>query len=366
MNTIDVPTLRTWLAAGEPVTVLDVRTDMDYAEWFIPNSIHVNAYDALKANDPNALASVNVPQETPIVTVCGAGKVSVRAAEQLAERGYEVYSLEGGMKAWSLAWNSAEVPTAANARVVQVRRTGKGCLSYLVGADGVAAVIDASLPPEVYRHLAAEYGWQITQVIETHVHADHLSRARQLVEQTGATLLLPDNNRVSFPFTPIRDGETLPIGMARLRAIHTPGHTWESTSYVLDEAAVFTGDTLFLSSIGRPDLHASAEEGRTKAHALYQSLQQLVQLAPTLVVLPAHTSTPIVFDPTPLSAPLRVVIAQTPLLHEAEELFVATLLTRVGATPANFLQIVALNEHGELPAGDPTDLESGANRCAVA
>ena len=366
MKTIDVPTLRAWLDDRKAVTVLDVRTDTDYAEWCIPNSVHVNAYEALKANDPNALAGVSLPQETPVVTVCGAGSMSMRAAEQLAERGYEVYSLEGGMKAWSLAWNSAELPTAASTQVVQVRRTGKGCLSYLVGSDGVAAVIDASLPPDVYRQLADEHGWQITQVIETHIHADHLSRARQLTEQTGAALILPNNRRVSFPFTPVRDGETVTIGTARLLAVHTPGHTWESTSYVLDEAVLFTGDTLFLSSIGRPDLHASEDEGRTKAHALYHSLQYLVQLAPTLVVLPAHTSTPIAFDTTPIGAPLGEVIKQTPLLREDEEPFVATLLARIGATPPNFLEIVALNEHGELPSGDPTELEAGANRCAVA
>ena len=366
MKTIDVPTLRAWLADGKAVTVLDVRTDADYAEWFIPTSVHVNAYAALKANDPHALADVTLPQDVPVVTVCGAGKMSLRAAEQLHARGYEVYSLDGGMNAWSLAWNSAEVPTAAGAQVVQVRRTGKGCLSYLIGSEGVAAVVDASVPPEAYRHLADERGWQITHVLETHIHADHVSRARQLAQDTGATLVLPDNQRASFPFVPIRDGDTLTVGAARLRAVRTPGHTWESTSYILDEAALFTGDTLFLSSIGRPDLHASVEEGRQKARALYHSLRQLVQLPPTRVVLPGHTSTTVAFDTTPISAALGVVSAQIPLLGEDEEAFVAAVLGRMGATPPNFIEIVALNEHGDLPAGDPTELEAGANRCAIA
>ena len=84
--------------------------------------------------------------DAPVVTICGAGKVSLTAMEQLRARGYDARSLTGGMKAWSLAWNSAEVPVPGSAAtVIQVRRTGKGCLSYLIGNDGQAVVIDAAL-----------------------------------------------------------------------------------------------------------------------------------------------------------------------------------------------------------------------------
>src|SRR5712692_10027893 len=109
MMTIDVETLRTWLEERRPVTVLDVRPTAERAEWAIPGSIHVDAYDALKANDPKALAGLDFSGEMPVVTVCGAGKTSMVAAQQLQARGIEALSLEGGMKAWSLAWNIAEV-----------------------------------------------------------------------------------------------------------------------------------------------------------------------------------------------------------------------------------------------------------------
>ena len=138
MMTIDVETLRRWLEEGRPVTILDVRPTAERAEWAIPGSLHVDAYDALKAHDPAALADVDVPSDGPVVTVCAAGKTSLIAAEQLAARGVEAMSLEGGMKAWSLAWNAAEAPIPASfVRVIQVRRTGKGCLSYLIGAGKV-------------------------------------------------------------------------------------------------------------------------------------------------------------------------------------------------------------------------------------
>jgi rhodanese-related sulfurtransferase len=108
MITIAVDTLRAWLDEQQPVTILDVRPTQDYAEWCIPGSIHVDAYDALKAHDPAALFGVDLPADQPVVTACGVGRTSQIAAEQLQARGVRALSLEGGMQAWSLAWNTAE------------------------------------------------------------------------------------------------------------------------------------------------------------------------------------------------------------------------------------------------------------------
>src|SRR6266436_3733304 len=107
MAKVDVDTLREWLAAGKPVTVLDVRSEEDRVQWSIPGSLHVDAYDALKQGRLDALDSIAAPADRPIVTVCNRGIVSQIAAEQLHARGVQALSLEGGMHAWSLAWNTA-------------------------------------------------------------------------------------------------------------------------------------------------------------------------------------------------------------------------------------------------------------------
>jgi glyoxylase-like metal-dependent hydrolase (beta-lactamase superfamily II) len=363
---IDPKTLRDKLERSVPVTVLDVRTGEERAEWSIPGSIHVNAYEALKNGDPEALAGVELPEDVLVVTVCGAGKTSAIASEQLRDRGFQAVSLEGGMKAWSLAWNTAEVPVEdSQSQVVQVRRTGKGCLSYIVGSEGKAVVIDAALDPEVYLKIVEDRGWKITGVLETHIHADHLSRSRRLAEQSGSTLYLPEQDRVSFTFTPVRDKAVLEVGAAKLKAIRTPGHTPESTSYLLDDQAVFTGDTLFVDGVGRPDLEASPEERRTRAQALYHSLRHLLVLPPKALILPGHTSEPVAFDEELISRTLVQASDGLESLGASEGTFVNRILEQLPPAPSNHHRIVKLNEAGGLPEEELTVLEAGANRCAA-
>jgi glyoxylase-like metal-dependent hydrolase (beta-lactamase superfamily II) len=343
-----------------------VRSSADAQDWFIPGSLHVDAYEALTRHDPDALASLHLDTSRPVVTVCGAGKTSRIAAEQLAARGLEVYSLEGGMKAWSLAWNTARVPLPDSpVQVIQVRRTGKGCLSYLIGAGEEAFVIDASIDPQLYLDLARDQGWQITHVLDTHLHADHLSRSRQLAERSGAMLLLPDQPQVSFPLTALHDGDTLATPHMRLTALHTPGHTPESTCYVLNNVALFSGDTLFPTGVGRPDLHAGEQEARARAALLYQSLHRLLTLPPETLLLPGHTSQPVPFDGKPIGARLAEIEKHIDLLHAPQAVFVETLGQRLPPTPPNYERITSLNTAGLFPEHDVIELEAGANRCAI-
>jgi glyoxylase-like metal-dependent hydrolase (beta-lactamase superfamily II) len=357
--------LRQWLDTGRPVTVVDIRGDEEHGQWTIPGSLHVNVYEAVRDGQPGALAEVDLPRDRPVVTVCNAGRVSRAAAAILAERGFDARSLAGGMKAWSLAWNTAPVSLIdPSARVIQVRRTGKGCLSYVVGSGAEAAVIDASVADGIYTAIAEEHRWSIRYVLDTHVHADHVSRARELANRTGATLLLPPQDRVAFPFTPLAEGDRVHIGTAVIAALHTPGHTDESTAFLLNDTALFTGDTLFTNGVGRPDLHAEPDVARRHALALFASLTRLRQLRGDIVVLPAHASEPIAFDRQPIAAPLREIDAWLSAWLTSESAFVERVTSQLPPRPPNFARIVDLNEAGDMPA-DLTELEAGPNRCAM-
>ena len=351
---IDVETLRQWLAEGRPLTILDVRPAEQRAEWAIPGSVHADVYEAVKAGNDAAVESLSLPQEVPVVAVCALGRTSKKAAEILGKKGLETYSLAGGMNAWSVSWNVAEVPLAiAGASLLQIRRAGKGCLSYLLASGGEAVVIDPSLQPEVYLKLAEERASRVKVVLDTHVHADHISRSKFLVALAGAAS------------EPLSEGGEIRIGALVLKALHTPGHTPESTCYLLEDNAVFTGDTLFLDSVGRPDLLAGLDP-REQAKRLYLSLRRLLQLSNGTWVLPAHYPSPPAFDGVPIAATLGDLRHRNKYLQASESDFLALVSAGGNAPPPNFETIVEANRTGILPEGDWQSLEAGPNRCARA
>jgi glyoxylase-like metal-dependent hydrolase (beta-lactamase superfamily II) len=357
-----VSELQELLAAGRPVTVIDVRSHAD-VDWAIPGSIQVDAYDALKAGHLGPLAQLNLPPG-PVVTVCAMGNTAAIATDLLRARGVEASTLEGGMRAWSLAWNTAEV-TVAGCEVVQVRRTGKGCLSYIVAAHREAVVIDASVDPDVYVRLLIERRWRLVGVLDTHIHADHFSRSKLLAEREGVELWLPAQRRTRVPFRAIADGARIPFGTAQLVALLSPGHTAESTTYLLDNVAAFTGDTLFLAGVGRPDLESGdRDEVATRARLLHKSIRRLLELPSDTLILPGHVSDPIPFDGRLLATRAGTIRDTVPLTRLDQDLFVDAILARIPPSPPNHAQIIELNERGELP-DDPSELEAGANRCAI-
>jgi glyoxylase-like metal-dependent hydrolase (beta-lactamase superfamily II) len=226
-------------------------------------------------------------------------------------------------------------------------------------------VIDPSVAPDVYVEIARQHGWSIRYVLDTHIHADHLSRARELARVTDAVLMLPPQKRARFAFTPIGDGEQIQLGNATIRALHTPGHTNESTSYVLNETAVFTGDTLFTNGVGRPDLQADLDQARARARLLFTSLERLRTFPSDIVVLPAHSSEPIAFDGRPVAARMSDVAQWLPGWLTSESAFVDRVTSNLPPTPPNFMRIVDLNEAGESTTGDPSELEAGSNQCVI-
>ena len=348
------------------MTIVDVRVGTDRSDWWIAGSRHVDAYAALKAGDAGPLARIDLPAARPVVTVCGVGKTAALATQHLRARGLNALTLAGGMRAWSLAWNTAEVDMPrSSARVVQIRRTGKGCLSYLLGSDQEAVVIDPSVDAHVYQEEAARNGWRIRQVLETHIHADHVSRARHLAALTGARLGLPAQDRVKFDHAPISEGDEIKVGATSLTALRTPGHTAESTSYLID-GAIFTGDTLFLASVGRPDLGATKGDPGARASDLFCSVKRLLALPAATLVLPGHSSEPIAFDRISVAADLADVRRRLEPLLSNEREFVTSVLAHIPAEPPIHGSIVNINESGSVPDGNLTDLEAGGNRCAIA
>ncbi|HKR84375.1 MAG TPA: MBL fold metallo-hydrolase [Terriglobales bacterium] len=173
-----------------------------------------------------------------------------------------------------------------------------GCLahaSYLVGSEGIAAVIDPQRDVEIYLDAARQRGWRIQHIIETHLHADFVSGHHELAERTGAQIWLGEGAGASFSHTAVKDGDSVQFGNCRFDFLQTPGHTMESISIVMTDLAdparpkaIFTGDTLFVGDVGRPDLSAT-HTPQELAALLYCSLHdKLLKLPDDTEVYPAH------------------------------------------------------------------------------
>lgn len=181
---------------------------------------------------------------------------------------------------------------------VHVEQFFLGCLahaSYVVSSEGVAAVIDPQRDVDLYLEIAREKGLKIEHIIETHLHADFVSGHRELADRTGARIYIGAGSGAGFPHTALNDGDSLQFGQCRLDFLSTPGHTLESMCVAMTDLtepsrprAVFTGDTLFVGDVGRPDLSGD-HTPQELAGMLYESLQQkLLKLPDETEIFPAH------------------------------------------------------------------------------
>ncbi len=237
----------------------------------------------------------------------------------------------------------------------QLRLPDMGCASYLIGGDGLCAVVDPRWDATAqYIGLAQRQGLRITHIIETHTHADHVSGASRLAARTGATILIHENAAATYPHLDLHDGDMLLVGPARITTLHTPGHSMDSISLLVEDTQevdaprLLTGDTLFAGDVGRPDLHGV--EAAALAQKLYDSLHdRLLPLNPALDVFPGHLAGSLCgkrIAPDP-STTIGRERQTSPALNIANrDAFVEAMLADLPPRPPNVSRIVQLNRSG--------------------
>ena len=180
---------------------------------------------------------------------------------------------------------------------MEIKQLYTGCLSeaaYFISSEGEAAVIDPLRDVDAYLQMAAERGVKIKYIFETHFHADFVSGHIELSQKTGAPIIYGPDTHASFDVHVAKDNEEFMVGKLKIKAMHTPGHTLESTCYLLhDEAGapycIFTGDTLFVGDVGRPDLFSGNLSKEELAGMMYDTLQNKIKpLNDNIIVYPAH------------------------------------------------------------------------------
>ena len=234
-----------------------------------------------------------------------------------------------------------------------------GCLahaSYLIGSDGIAAVVDPQRDVQIYLDTAASLGLRIAHIIETHLHADFVSGHHELAERTGAAIYLGVHSGATFPHRAVGDGDSIEFGQCRIEFLHTPGHTLESITVVVkdrekrpDPVAVLTGDTLFIGDVGRPDL-CDTKTPAELAGLLYDSLHgKLLALPDDVLVYPAHGAGSLcgrnisADRSSTIGRERRTNYALQPM---AREQFVEMMTRDLPARPEYFQRDVDVNRHG--------------------
>ncbi|MBA3568808.1 MAG: MBL fold metallo-hydrolase [Pyrinomonadaceae bacterium] len=239
-----------------------------------------------------------------------------------------------------------------------------GCLahaSYLIGSDGEAAVVDPQRDVDQYIKEADANGLKIKYVIETHLHADFVSGHRELAARTGAEIVFSEKAGATFPHRAVREGDEITIGKLVLRIIETPGHTPESVSVLVIDTEVspqprkvFTGDTLFIGDVGRPDL--AGGRGYTPqmmAGMMYDSLhQKLLQLSDDVEVYPAHGAGSMCGRN--ISKQTSSTIGEQKILNYAlkpmsKDEFIRMMTSELPAAPAYFSRDAEINRQGAAP-----------------
>ena len=234
--------------------------------------------------------------------------------------------------------------------------------AYYICSDGEAAIIDPLRDTAAYLERAESDGARITYIFETHFHADFVSGHLELAQSTTAPIVYGPNAAPTFAFRSAHDGETFRIGKVSLTAIHTPGHTLESTCYLLRDEnekpyCIFTGDTLFIGDVGRPDLAQQSDlTANDLASMLYTSLREKIMPLPDdVIIYPAHGAG---------SACGKNISKETfatignqkafnyALQPQTREAFVAELVTGLDAPPPYFPENVRLNREGYAPLAE--------------
>lgn len=371
MKFITAKELHNRMQSPEGAFVLDVRAEGAYQEWKIQDKglVSVNIQNS-KLNEFGPEAFKDLPKNRDIVTVCAKGIAAQETADFLEKRGYTAVYLEGGMQAWSEFYYPVSVEISKNFELLQVIRPAKGCLSYLLASEGEAVVVDPGRHIEIYHELARQKGVKILHVLDTHLHADHITGAHELVQATGAKYWISESEMQGArrDYNALTNGLNLRFGSSVLEvmAISTPGHTPGSTSFLVNHKYFLSGDTVFVNGLGRPDLGGKAKEW---AKMLYETIiTELNPLSDDVIILPAHYSD---FREISVGGYVGIVLGDLRKENELvrggdEAVFTETVSGNAGATPPNYQTIIDINR-GLIDVSrlEASDLEVGPNRCAV-
>jgi glyoxylase-like metal-dependent hydrolase (beta-lactamase superfamily II) len=380
------------LLRNEPMFILDVRNHDEFERWRVEGphpvpTLNVPYFELLdlEGEEEDVTEAVmrgvqaqlmdELPADRPILAVCAEGNTSNYVAEGLRRLDFDAVNMDGGMEAWGNYYAWRPVVETERFSLYQMVRPARGCLSHVLVSEHIAAVFDPGRHIENYHEMAAAVGARIELVLDTHLHADHLSGGPTLGQGDHIPYHLHPYDAIHpmdmlparIAYRPLEAEQTFRVGSAGVKVLHFPGHTLGMVAFLIEDRYLLSGDSLFLESIARPDLGGKAEAW---APLLYDSLQRMTELPDETVVLPAHFSDIAAADGNGVfRATLGELKQRNPgllKLAEGEAAFSDYILANLPEFPPAYVEIKRANAGLASPdERKAQELELGKNICAV-
>jgi len=286
--------LYSWLTNKEKITVLDVRNKVDFGRFQVESPypfsmLNVSYFDFMEIEDE---CVAKVPRNRPVRVVCAKEGSAQYVAEILEKHGFDdIGYLEGGIKSWGNVLVPKLLNPGADYSLYQFIRPGKASCSYGLSYKGEMMLFDPSRNVAFYKGFCAEQQARLVRTFETHLQADYIAGSRLLAADTGAEMLANEGDFKGAKINYTRLQDTAVFGFSgggpEVKVMFTPGHTPGSTSYIIDDRFMVTGDTVFISSVGRPDLGGQVDAW---SDLLFATLKKVSQLDCGMLILPGHYS----------------------------------------------------------------------------
>ena len=370
----DANRLFQWLADREDFLLLDVRNEVEFGRFKVegPHPFQMINVPYMEFIEHEAESIAKVPPAEKIRIVCAKeGSAKFVGEILLGQDRTDVGYLTHGIKSWGNLLSPVEIDTGEAYRLFQFRRPGKASCSYALMFQNEMMVFDPAKNIRAYQDFADQHNCRITKTIETHRQADYISGSMGLNQATGAEIIAPtlDFSEANFNYSPAKDGNIIEftVGGPRVKIIHTPGHTPGSTSYLIDDRFLISGDTVFIYSMGRPDLGGQAEAW---SKMLFATMQDKIRTMPRdTQVLPGHyMEWAEANDDLVFIAPLGKITRINREIYDIdnEAAFVAYIEANMRPQPEEYAKIREINAglvEVDLEQQDILDL--GKNECAA-
>ena len=362
-----------WLTAKEDIVVVDVRNNKEFNKFkveapFSFKMFNIPYFDFMEFEKESV---AKLPQKARIRIVCAKEASAKYVAEIVHKYGFEdVGYLQGGINTWGNLLVPRFIGGGNGYELYQFIRPGKASCSYGLLAESEMMLFDPSRNLDFYLSFAKQKNCRIIKTFETHLQADYIAGSRVLSEKTGAEFLANegDFSGSKINYTKLADGEKYGFSSngPQVRAVFTPGHTPGSTIFFIDEKYMVSGDTVFIKSVGRPDLGGKAAEW---AKMLFATMNKIKKLNRNLIVLPAHyidwdeADSNLVFECT-----LGEAIGRNQAIYEIEtaEDFIEFIKSHMRPQPEEYARIRLVNANLEqVDEEEQNILDIGKNECAA-